>query len=251
MIKIARLAAIVLIVTSSPASAVLLAIQNASFEDDAPTSNEFFFGTPQGWTLHDPNNLIQLSNNVVGSLVTAGSTEYFAAGEATGDHVGIIFIGASEGGGEVGLGQVLSDTLAANTRYSFSVDVGNIQSGFTTTNQFFNLDGFPGYRIELRAGNALLAQTSDGISAPIAQGTFETITVEHTTGATPLEEGQALEIRLFSLNLIDNAFPLADSEVDFDNVRLDASPVPLPTSVLLLGGALLPLLWRRLQRQTS
>ncbi|MEK6236955.1 MAG: PEP-CTERM sorting domain-containing protein, partial [Planctomycetales bacterium] len=57
--------------------------------------------------------------------------------------------------------------------------------------------------------------------------------------------GQALEIRLFNLNQMD--LPDPGIEVDFDDVRLDATPIPEPSSWLLLWGAALGLGLRRLQ----
>ena len=40
-------------------------------------------------------------------------------------------------------------------------------------------------------------------------------------GAAHAQLGQSLGIRLVNLNVIDGAFPTADLEVDFDDVRLD------------------------------
>lgn len=91
--------------------------------------------------------------------------------------------------------------------------------------ELFNLDGFPGYRVELRAGGAVLAQDDNSLADAIAEGQFTTSTVEMTTGSDHPQLGQPLSIRLVNLNEIDSEFPDADLEVDFDNVRLTANAV--------------------------
>jgi len=66
-----------------------------------------------------------------------------------------------------------------------------------------------------------------------------------TTGNNPV--AGMLEIRLVNLNQIDPTAPLADLEVDFDHVRLDASPaaVPEPGGFVVAGLAMLLSLARR------
>jgi hypothetical protein len=83
------------------------------------------------------------------------------------------------------------------------------------------------YRIDLLAGSTVLASDS---SQSIAPDEWKTSTVTYTTQpGDPL--GQPLEIRLVNL-----ATPGEGAEVDFDNVRLDASAVvPEPVSAMLIA----------------
>lgn len=242
-----------LLAVSATAHAVAVPIVNHSFEDDANTFDEFFFGDPNGWSLIDPGGIIDGGLDVQGTLEVTGGNYFPTGGPGTGaaphgDNVAILFIGTDVGTSEVGLGQVLTTGLAANTAYSLVVEVGNINSGTATNGSFFDLSGFPGYRIELLAGGVVLASASAGIDAAIAEGTFETVTLDFISDGGPAQLGEALEIRLFNLNLADPTFPGVDLEVDFDNVRLDASAVsvtagvPEPASAMLLAVGLLPLL---------
>jgi uncharacterized protein (TIGR03382 family) len=54
-------------------------------------------------------------------------------------------------------------------------------------------------------------------------------------GAAHAQLGQSLGIRLVNLNVIDGAFPTADLEVDFDDVRLDATAISAPGSLVLFS----------------
>ena len=116
-----------------------------------------------------------------------------------------------------GLAQMLGDTLVGDMHYSLSVEVGNIAIDDTPPHDQFEFDGFPGYRVELWAGDALLAEDEDTL-AP-AEGTFETSTSEVEVEAGHPAIGDSLEIRLLNLD----AGP--GIEVNFDHVRLIATPL--------------------------
>ena len=122
-----------------------------------------------------------------------------------GDNVGIS--GNSEGEG--GLAQVLTETLASDTTYELTVEVGNIP--------FYT---WGGYKVQLLAGGTVLAE--DDNSLTIAEDTFETSTVTFdSTGVAPALVGEPLEIRLLVIG------PGEYTEVNFDDVRLTADP-PFP-----------------------
>ena len=110
--------------------------------------------------------------------------------------------------------QVLSATLAANTTYTLTVDVGS------------RLDAphNDGFTIELLAGGVLLSAASN--SPTPANGTFVVATDAYTTGASDPHLGQALEIKLLSA---------PTGQTSFDNVKLDATAVPEPGSLALAG----------------
>ena len=141
-------------------------------------------------------------------------------GEAPeGANVGYLYLVNIVGAGTVGFSQVSAHVLAPNTTYTLSVEVGD-----QLDNSGFGLTGFPGYRIELRAGDSVLA--SDNNTLAPAEGTFETSTVAFTTGGSHPQLGMPLEIRLI------NILQAAGGEVDFDNVRLETSAVPSPVPAL-------------------
>ena len=236
---------IVLAAALGSAHAAPIDIVNPSFEEDPNNSDEFFFGDPNGWMLIDPGG-IEGGGDTPGTLTVTGGP-FFGGVAPDGDNVAILFIGEEVGTTELGLGQELAAGLEANTHYTLSVDVGNINSGPTIGLGFFDLSGFPGYRIELLAGGVVLAETSAGIDAPIAEAEFQTVTLDFFSSAIPAQLGQALEIRLFNLNLPDpaqvpiNPAVAIDLEVDFDNVQLNAT-IAEPASVGLLTLTLAPLL---------
>ena len=246
----------------TPAVADMLTVNNASFEDVSGgiLFNEFSFGAPNGWNLHNPSNVAGAGagpNYYIGTLTpsaTPNPSEFFTFGAPDGQRVGIAFnFAAVGGGGEYGFSQTLSATLQANTAYTLNVDVGNIGSGTAVNGQFFNLTGFPGYRIDLLAGGVVIAQDLNSLGGTIPEAAFATSTVTFQTGAFHSQLNQSLGIRLVNLNTIDttnSTTQAADLEVDFDNVRFFAvSAVPEPSGLMLLAVTVLGYCgcrWRRL-----
>ncbi len=110
-------------------------------------------------------------------------------------------------------------------RYTLRVQVGNIASGFGAPpfDQFYDLDGFPGYRVQLLAGGVLLAEDDNTLFGLIPEGEFRLSTVTAEVGPDHPALGQAIEIRLLSRNEAQSAED-PGIEVDFDDVRLDAAP---------------------------
>ena len=196
---------------------------NPSFEDITGESivNEFTFGPLNGWDLYDPGNITSGGDGptyYIGTL-TPDVPDFFTNGAADGQRVGIAFNFFGSGGqGEYGLQQTLAEPLEQNAEYVLSVDIGNIASGTAQSGQFFNLDGFPGYRVEVLADGVPLGQDNNSLAGTIPEGEFATTHVFFTTGSIPVNEYQ---IRLVNLNQIDPLFPNADLEVDFDNVQLE------------------------------
>jgi len=124
------------------------------------------------------------------------------------------------------ISQTLPSLLTVNTSYTLQVDVGD------------RLDlPFPGYAVQLFAGSTLLAQES----SLVPNNGFLTSTVSFTALPGNVAIGQAIQIRLVSNGV----------QVNFDNVRLDATAVPaaipLPASAAIWGlGTLgLGLIYRR------
>ncbi|QDT69020.1 hypothetical protein MalM25_19460 [Planctomycetes bacterium MalM25] len=237
-----RLALGCALLIAGDARSELLPVVNPGFEDvsgSAALFNEFSFGAPIGWQVYDdPAGLIGVgasSPYYVGTLgpqpdpMNPGGFIYFPAGAPEGERVAIAYNRAGSGGtGAYGLEQTLTGTpLRWNRRHTLRVEVGNIASGPALSGEFFNLDGFPGYRIELLAGGQVVAADNSSLSGTIGEGEFATSTVVLTTW-TDSELGSLigtdLGVRLVNPNEIDPTFPAADLEVDFDNVRLDVSP---------------------------
>lgn len=249
---------------ASAAAAAPLTVDNPGFEDlylgsnlppqyagDVPTGAFPTGPPPAGWTAWYENGSA-MGGEFLGVLNPGTSADYmgtgampcFPAGAPEGDDVALLFTSGDAGGQEYGITQVLADTLQPETTYTLTVEVGNIQSceGLVVPyTSFFDLDGFPGYRVQLLAGGVLIGEHT-GTLLPV-EGTFETASFQVTTGSAPTQG--ALEIRLINVNDPDVG-GVDGLEVDFDDVRLDATPapaVPIPgfavalLAALLLGGA--------------
>ncbi len=224
------------VVIEQHVSADILNVVNPSFEDTSGQTvfNEFTFGTPNGWAIHDPNSITGSAGVFVGTLEPNG-VDFFDTTAPEGVKVGILFNSTREGDGEYGFEQTLIETLQANTHYTLSVEVGNIGSGFAQNGDFFDLSEFPGYRVELLAGGVVIAQDLNSLTIPERQ--WGTSIVEFTTGNSHAQLGQSLGIRLVNLNQIPAGFIQAtspDLEVDFDDVVLNATAIPEPAGVVIV-----------------
>ena len=182
------------IVTISKASYSAARIVNAGFED--AVHGDGTWGAAPGW-----------------SAVSAGSGSWNPGTSGTigyggdapeGENIG--WGGADTGDDEGGLAQVLTETLASDTTYTLTVEVGNSP-----------LYDWGGYKVQLLAGGTVLAEDLDTVT--IADNTFETVTVTHTSGGvSDPNVGQPLEIRLITIGIG------AYTEANFDDVRLTADP---------------------------
>lgn len=215
--------------------AEMIPIDNPGFEQTTPPNFfEFTFGVPVGWDVHDPQNIVPDADVFVGTLEPGEDLAFFSTTAPEGDLVAILFNNGQEGAGEYGYEQELDTLVQANTRYDLSVEVGNIGRGTAENGVFFNLDEFPGYRVELLAGTQVMAQDINSLSIPERE--FRTSVVSFTTGSSGSFIDQPLGIRLVSLNEIPAGY-LNDAtsalEVDFDDVRLEAT-IPEPSAFLLL-----------------
>ena len=240
-------------VLGSTAQAEMLLVANSGFEDLYFGSNlpESFGGdvpptafpagpAPAGWDAFGAvGGGASIGVLSPGTAISDNGTN-FPLGAPEGDNVALLFFDQFDGGPEFGIEQTLSATLQANTVYTLSVGVGNIASGVSSVEPFqgfgfFDLRGFPGYRIDLLAGDTVIAQDDDTLSP--GEGVFETSVIQAVVGDTHPQLGLNLTIRLVNLNEQDVNESVVDLEVDFDHVRLDAAAVPSPgSSVLVLVG---------------
>ena len=209
----------------------------AMFANDVPPTAFPVGPAPNGWSAYGAvGNGASIGVLNPGTLAADGGTN-FPDGAPEGDNVALMFFNNFAGGAEFGIEQTLSATLQPNTAYTLSVEVGNIASGTSTVEPFqgfgfFDLRGFPGYRIDLLAGNVVIAQDNSMLLPD--EGEFEESVINVVIGDMHPQLGQDLTIRLVNLNVQDLNDPVVDLEVDFDDVRLDATVVPAPRSSLLV-----------------
>ena len=230
-----------LLVASANVFAAPLTVVNPGFEDlhfgnlpgiyngDVPPTAFPTGSAPTGWasfgTVGGGASIGVLNPGILASEPLA---TFFPAGAPEGDNVALTFFNAFQGGPEFGIQQTLADTLQPRTTYTLTVEVGNIASGTSAEPilyagfGFFDLRGFPGYRIDLLAGGNVIA--SDNSTLLPSEGEFLTSTVQVDIGDNVVP-GQALSIRLVNLNVQDVNEGAVDLEVDFDDVQLDASPL--------------------------
>lgn len=217
--------ALLLGLAALPAAAQPITILNPSFEANFAANGTFPVQIPTSWDLLDPGGIIDQSTNAVGVLNPTGAA-FFPAGVPDGRNAALIYL-ESSGGPPVSLRQIVGATLQPRTRYALSVGVGNIASGIGLPPfdfRFYDLDGFPGYSVQLRAGGVLLAEDFNSLGATLAEGQFATTTVVFASGHSHAQLGQNLEVRLTNLNQIDTPED-PGIEVDFDMVTLIAAPI--------------------------
>jgi hypothetical protein len=221
------------LVASSRVIGQTITIVNHGFETDIVGNGSYISEvTPAGWSRFDPTGLLDrpIYNDL--GVLNPTNTPLYPGGAPEGSKVALIFLvpeDEDDFNQPAGLQQTLLATLQASTRYTLTVQVGNIAPDGTPGSSILN--GFPGYRIEFLAGNTLLAQDNNTL-AP-GEGIFALSTIQFTTGATHVALGQSLTIRLLNLNL---NHPLSGVEVNFDDVQFSATAVPEPaTSALALA----------------
>lgn len=217
-----RIALAAVLLATSPSFAVDIPIENASFEAQPVAMGCFAVFLVDGWDVFDPNGIVDQNFDVVGGIHPEGGP-YFSTPTPDGDHAAIVFLGTDIGGGPAGLRQVLSETLQANQRYTLSVEIGDIDSGQgpppCDVFGFFNLDGFPGYQVQLLAGGEIIAEDDNSLAPIIDDGLFLPSVIEATVDVDHPQIGQPLEIRLVNLNMPGTPEE-PGIEVDFDDVRL-------------------------------
>lgn len=222
-------------------SAAPVAVVNPGFEDlyfgsnlpaqyggDVPPGAFPVGPPPPGWTAWYEGG-VPVAGASIGVLNPGTAADhapnpaFFPAGAPEGDNAALLYMNGDTGANEFGITQVLAATLEANTTYTLTVEVGDIASGaglvvpFTA---FFDLQGFPGYRVQLLAGGMLLVEDVDTLMP--GDGVFQITSVQYTTGSSPAQIDQPLEIRLVNHNQPDVP-GVSGLEVDFDDVRLDAT----------------------------
>lgn len=193
-------------------------------------------------------------------LPNTGNAWYYLGGfTAGGSPVGVqnaaangFTVGANPDGSQIGyvnvgawLGSGSLTPIAANTTYTLTVSEGNRGGGFAQTAGFTIALAFgsavgPGLTNSSSWGSSL---HTDYVGSP-AVGTFGDFTTSFTTGAAGPSIGQSLFVLLGSDVFAGN------NPIDFDNVRVVASPVPEPAALSLatIGGFAALLMRRRFNK---
>lgn len=217
---------IILAACGSTSLAVDVPIFNSGFEANFAAPGAFPVFIPSGWQLYDPAQIIDQTVDAVGCLNPTAGT-FFPGGPPEGSNVALIYISRDIGLGPVGLQQTLGALLSPRTRYTLTVEVGNIASGIGPPpfDYLFNLDGFPGYSVQLLAGGQVIAEDLNSLFGSIPEGEFRLSTVTFDVGDTHPLMGRPLGLRLINLNVAETP-ENPGIEVDFDACRLTAEPLP-------------------------
>ncbi|TBR57112.1 hypothetical protein B4U84_27205 [Westiellopsis prolifica IICB1] len=193
--------------------AVSIPIKNAGFEDPFLEVKDYYtVNTPPGWSTYDPNGLIPeqptVQTSYVGVTNATPSSAFYDQKVPEGRNMGSVYLAHEPGSGIAGLEQTLDTVLESNKNYTLLVDIGNSADGYKD----ISLADFPGYRVELLAGDKVIAV--DHNSVYIKEGEFKTSMIKFTAKPDSPYLGQKLGIRLI------NSLQTLSGNIDFDNVRL-------------------------------
>lgn len=206
-------------------SAAAIAITNHGFETNDQPNATLTVSHPTGWSTY---GAINNTSDVIGTLNPATSGHFDSVPQ--GSNVGLVFLDGPTAA-EAGMQQTLGATLAANRRYTVSAWIGNIDEG-TANFGYFNLLGFPGYRVDLMAGSTIVASDNNSLNGTIPEGEFRETTFVADIGASHAALGQSLAIRLVNLN-VSGPPATPGIEVNFDDIRLDEAAKNESASLLV------------------
>jgi hypothetical protein len=179
-----------------PKVPVTIPVPNAGFED--PVLDE------DGWTWLDVPGWTWMGGEGPGIWhVTSADFDPVVAPE--GQNVLYTENAVGDAGGVT---QVLTETFAANTDYTLTVEVGN-------SNYYY----FAGYSVQLLAGGVVIAEDNDTLWPEYYKWATSTVHYSYDSADAALV-GQPLEIRLLTLALDKDNPPENTVGVEFDNVTL-------------------------------
>lgn len=215
------------------AYAAPVAITNHSFEaDDVSGLNNQWNDNivPTGWSEYDDGRNDAVAGNSRGLAYHGPGPSFFAPTLGQNDGSQSFFTAQRD------ILQVLGETLQANTTYTLTVAIGD-RAPVAGINPAAGAPGTPEVNLGYGStGGDNILLTLEANTQPVqVDGGWVEWSGTFTTGATPVGEGQVLRIELTNGTNVGW----------FDNVRLDASPVPEPGSLALLGLGGLALLRRR------
>ena len=195
---------------SASAGAGLITIDNPGFENPVLVEDDWTWLYVPGWT--------QVGGDGPGVWNTT-SSDFDPVIAPEGQNV--LYTENTPTGTANGVAQVLTEKFAANTDYTLTAEVGNSWAYY-----------YSGYSVQLLAGGAVIAEDNNTLWPDYML--WDTSTVEYTydPGDSVLV-GQPLEIRLLNLGIdMDVAAPSVVG-VEFDDVRLTATPIPAPAALTL------------------
>jgi len=197
---------------SASAGAAVIPVANPGFED--PVLEE------DGWTWLDVPGWTPMGGEGSGVWhVTSADFDPVIAPEGQN-----VLYTENAVGDPGGVTQVLTETFAADTDYTLTVEVGN---------SFYYY--WSGYSVQLLAGGVVIAEDNDTLWPDYYKWATSTVQYAYDSADSALV-GQPLEIRLLTLALDKDAAAPSVVGVEFDNVVL----VPEPATLALLGlGALI------------
>lgn len=186
--------------------AALVTIENNSFESPYLEDDWGSFSTP-GWSIYDSD---------IGIMTHTMNPSWYLLNQFEIDGRNVL----SANGGEYTY-QILTSTLSANSFYTLTVDVGNIRSSIVDPDYYW-----AGYAVQFWAGDTMLAEDNSSLHPDPTH--FLISTVNYLAAVDDPLLGAQIQIRLMSLGSMSK-------HMAFDKVELNATPVPVPATILLLA----------------